>query len=171
MSSVLVFIILAGSLFGGWYYAFPRWESVQRYRAEIREIENAEQEAHEIIGAHQEVLERLREVSDAELARLDAMIPPKTDQEDLYLFFQEMAAASGMQVKNLTITEEAGRIQSGRGTLSFTIDVMGPYEFFRVFLDTIENNLRVTDITAMDIKREESGDYTVILKGKTYYGR
>ena len=175
MKNVILILLLAASGFGISSYALPAWENVRQYRDEINKINNAQKQAEEIKNLVNEALERRRKIPDADWDNLKKMLPKTIQKEELYVFFQRIAQDSGMQFGNVIIVDDAPASNTdttggGKRSLMFDMQATGSYDSMRTMIERIENNLKLMDITSLDIKQESATVYLLSVKGKLYYG-
>ncbi|MDA1334898.1 MAG: hypothetical protein O2794_02680 [bacterium] len=172
MKNIIVVIILAGAAYGVYAFALPSWEQVQIHRAEISSVDAIQADVQEILEKRDSVLERYKASRNKQeqLDRLEKLIPPVSDREDLYLFFQKIVVDSGMKFNGVKLNDASSSTGVSRPTITFSMKVDGPYEKMRLLLDIMENNLRIMDISALGFEQDEDGDFNLSVTGLIYYG-
>ncbi|MEK7643668.1 MAG: hypothetical protein AAB372_04460 [Patescibacteria group bacterium] len=171
MKNLILLLLLIGAACGVYFIALPAWNRIAELRAQIAEVDNVRTRIEEVRDQRDKLVDRFNAVDANALRRLDKMFPTSISQEEVYVFFEEIARRTGMGMKTLALTPDSGAAKTpDRKAMQFRVSVSGPYSNVRVFLNTVENNIRLMDITAIDVVAKPDGGFDVNMQGLMYYG-
>jgi Tfp pilus assembly protein PilO len=157
-------------------------------------IANAEQ----LVKVRDQVNTDYNNISDADRARLDKMIPDTVDNIRLIIDLNSIAVRHGFSLKD--IKAEAAADQSNPSsagpasappvlaapaspdavpsitaptldTVTVSFDVSAPYEQFISFLQDLEASLRIMDVTHLTVTANDTGTYDFSVELNTYWLR
>jgi hypothetical protein len=171
----ILFLVIAVTLF--FWYIDPTYANIQKLLSEQSQIDHALSRSKELQDVRDQLLARYNTFPQAELDRLQKLLPDHVDNVRLILDLDSMATRYGMRVRNVTISGDQTRIQAGEigpsdnayesVVLSFT--VTGPYTVFREYLADLERSLRLVDVVGIDFQSNATGIYDYTLDVKTYW--
>lgn len=171
----VLFLVLAGALF--WGFIDPSYARVKDLRAQESEFDQALNRSRELQTVRDQLLARYNAFPQANLERLEKLIPDHIDNVRLILDLDAMASAYGMRVRNVSIQTDQSRVQQGAlggddvpfesVVLSFTVS--GTYDTFRQFLADLERSLRLVDPVDLSFTANETGIYNYTVGIKTYW--
>lgn len=189
--TALILLILAGGI----YYTFTKGQldQARAVKAVNAQYASALDNANELIKVRDQVLQRYHSISDLDRDRLDKMIPSTVDNIRLIVDLNNIAAKRGISLKNIKASA-AGSDQNGPSgvatvpapgapsptggisepkldTVTVTFSVEAPYLEFIGFLQDIEANLRIMDVTKLSLTTADSGVYDFNVELKTYWIR
>jgi Tfp pilus assembly protein PilO len=154
--------------------------SILQLQEDLRVQNEAVVTANELIG-ERDRLEGLRSNIDGEqVKKLDKLLPSNMDGVRLAYDLDTLANDNGMAISDLNIGAEIesasanGAIASGEeaayGQLAISFSAKGDYEKIKSFIETIENSLRVADITSMEMgEADDAGDHTMQISMNIYW--
>lgn len=171
----LIFIALAAAIF--FWYIDPTYAQLKGLLAQQSELNQALSRSRELQDVRDQLLSRYNTFPQAELDKLQKLLPDHIDNVRLILDLDSMAAKYGMRVRNVTSEGDTSRAASGElgadsspyesVVLSFT--VTGPYTTFRQFLADLEQSLRLMDVVGLTFTAADTGVYDYTLRVKTYW--
>lgn len=116
-------------------------------------------------------------ITPSELEKLDLLLPKSVNTVDLLVKIDGIAKGSSMTLADVKINVEAAKNTNARnttaiaglGTVTFDFNVSGSYDALRKFLDDLERNLRLVDVSAITFNSTDPGPYQYNIKLKTYW--
>ena len=165
MKMLFVLVLVGASAYGFVTYGFPAWTNIQAHRVAISEVRDVQAQVSEIRQVRDDIINRYNTISDADLAKLEAIIPEDTEQEDLYIFFQLLVEGAGTAFDEIVLSRG-----SRQGTTSFQLSARGSYDSMRTLLHTIENNIRIMDVESLTLTEDEAGLFIIKINGVLYNG-
>jgi len=170
-------LVFSGLFLAVWFGVWPMWSEISGIRAEIKSKQGT-------VNLERQVIEKLNSISqvlDAQrsnVERLEQAIPITEARPELLSIMENLASQNGLSLKNISIdavpedtaaakrSARAGEGVSGPVSLKkVNIDVQssGGYSAFKSWLNAIETNLRITDISKISFniseKKSESGAF------------
>lgn len=121
------------------------------------------------------------EMPQSELDKLEKLLPKEINPVLFVMELDTIARDQGMSLKNIKFTDTKKETTPGTGvpsaaakkpyeTFTLSFDVTGPYANFTTFLKQIEQGLRVTDITSVNLIANDKVDvYQYTVKAQTYW--
>lgn len=106
---------------------------------------------------------------------LDSVAPPAPDIHDLAVLINGFVVESGMLLRDINIAESPASSVEGftLSAIPLSITMQGSYENFKIFLERVEQSLRIFDIAKIDITQESgvtgSGQFIFKVQGSAYY--
>ena len=191
--TALILIILAI----GVYYTFTKDQMTEAraVKAVNDEYASAIESAKELIKIRDKVLEQYNQVSVEDQERLEKMIPGTVDNIRLVIDLNSIARQHGFSLRNVkavvsqTAAGQSDKISqipaSGRAgdgissdiinpvldTITVSFSATAPYQQFVTFLQSIESNLRIMDVSRLSVVASDSGMYDFGVELKTYWVR
>jgi Tfp pilus assembly protein PilO len=153
-------------------------------------IKNAEQ----LIKVREQVLKSYNSITAEDRERLEKMLPGTVDNIRLVIDLTNIGTKHGMNLKNVQATAakssapttpatqvtnvpRAARPPEGTiptptlDSVTVSFSVTAPYLEFISFLQDIESNLRIMDISKLSVTATETGQYDFQVELKTYWLR
>jgi len=129
---------------------------------------NLELEARQLIlTARQEALKKVEALSHQaeerqdDIDKLAILLPTNVQTDQVITSLDAIARQSGMRLTEIAAAP-AGNTGQELSTLSITIPISGTYTSFLNFLNLIEQNLRLYDITGITIGPGQSQDSAIL---------
>jgi len=175
--SILAFVV-AGVLFVG--YTRPTYEKVQAIRADIVKFDQALEKSRELQELKRGLLSRYNTFTEANLSRLNRMLPDHVDNVRLVLDLDNLASRYGMAVQNVLISrgndeEQVATVLGSLGaqntkydSLAMQFATVGTYSNFVRFLEDLESSLRIVDLVSLTIEPAIISNEGVILEEPLY---
>lgn len=145
-------------------------------------------DAARLVETRDRVLEQYNAISLEDRDRLDKMIPSSVDNIRLIIDMNNIARNYGFPLSNVTATAvpsdavvDAYAVSSEAGLQGVSVPVLdtvevsfkatAPYNQFVSFLQGLETNLRIMDLTHLSVVAEEGGLYDFEVELQTYWVR
>lgn len=182
MKNIFSIIVILASIGSFVFIVQPQYKSIQEMKKQSVEFKRVLGNARKLQEVRDELLEKRKSIKNSDVRRLEKLIPESADNVKLILHFEEFAEDHNLKIQAAStsqdgvLEEEEGQSQSfdvetneyGVITLDFTIE--GTYTNFISFLETIERNLRITDIRSLTITPDQEGDnYSYQISVDTYW--
>jgi len=150
--------------------------------------------AEKLISLRDKVTKDYNNLSAADKDKLDKMIPSSVDNIRLIIDMNNIASRDGLALsgihasapntKNASTNNAAGTIVTGSpvsggpvisapslDTVTVNFSVTATYQQFLQFMQDLESNLRIMDVTHLTLSANDSGNYTYSVELKTYWLR
>lgn len=181
--------MVIGALFVFFSLIQPAYRESQEVKGQILSKENALKNEQSAATQVQNLLEQYRGDQSPQLA-VSSALPLTNDQSEVVHQLQSLASMNQLAVQSIAVSQPAARplgqtAPAGRGgvastaslvkpvgVVSIQMRVSGPYASFRAFLEHIETNIRVTDVSAIVIAPVGTSSqdfYNFDLTLSTYY--
>jgi Tfp pilus assembly protein PilO len=193
-STALILVILSIGI----YFTFTSGQLDQSRAIKVINDEylKALDNANELTKKRESLLKDFAKISPTDEENLNKMLPSSVDNIGLVIDIKDMAFNHGLTLKGIkasapnsqtTPTPQASAGATSRAaavgasrldistptldTVTVSFSVTAPYQEFIRFLQDIESNLRIMDITRLSITSQDSGIYEFNLELKTYWLR
>ena len=184
-----ILIILAGAIY--FTYTSNVWNDVIAAKADNDKYISALTSAEQLISKRDKVLKDYNNISADDLDKLDKMLPNTVDNIRLVIDLDNIAAQHGFSLKSVTAATKSdssgspGPSQASAfsrpgslgissptpDTVSVSFSVSAPYQQFISFMQDIESNLRIMDITHLTVSANDTGTYDFSVQLNTYWLR
>ncbi len=170
-------LILSILFLAVWFGVWPMWSEISAMRTEVKSKEGT-------LNLEKQVIEKLNSISQvldsqkSSVERLEQAIPNTEARPELLSIMENLASQNGLSLKNVNIdvapentaaTNRTARAkEAGSGTVSLKIvkvdiKASGNYSAFKSWLNAVEANLRITDVSKISFsileKKSESGAF------------
>ncbi|KKT40960.1 MAG: hypothetical protein UW30_C0015G0031 [Candidatus Giovannonibacteria bacterium GW2011_GWA2_44_13b] len=181
MKALISIIFAAAAVALVFMVARPLWDNILSLRAESAVISDNLARLQEVETLRDDLIAARNSISKSDLARLEKLLPPKANTEDLLASFETLTRARGIALKSINFSAEVSSQQLAPATqaatggvkpptqVSYGLSVTGSYEAFRSLLDAMEKNLRLIDMSEISFVSSDGGALTYSLKAKSYY--
>ena len=117
---------------------------------------------------------RKNRISEEDLASLKKLLPASVDNVRLIIEIENIVKEYSPQgFKSVSINKAAEDVVVSEGekynSLSINFTVSMPYENFVRFLQKLESNLRLADVTSISFSANDIGNYDYTVSLKTYW--
>lgn len=141
-------ISAAGAILIFFLLVLPSFDQTRLLRASIKEREVVLEEASQI-SAQIDNLNQELENKKSEVAKLDRLLPKQKEVPELLSSLEQIVSSSGMILSEINLSEVSG--QSEIGKINGNLKMTGSFDSFINFLDLAEKNLRLIDISMLDV--------------------
>jgi len=139
----------------------PAYSDLQKLRGEIQAQNNLLAEQTQAVSQVQNLISQLQEQNVTKFQEQISMVLPITEGVPQALSqYQSIAQASGLNLQSVglnylaikTIASDTA-LARGVGSIRFKLKLLGSYEAMKTFSQTIETNVRLTDVVSFKISR------------------
>jgi len=147
--------------------------------------------AEKLVSVREKILKDYNNVSATDRDNLDKMLPDTVDNIRLVIDLNNIAMQHGFALKGITASTKTdgtsgsntnggnfnragsiGNIASPTlDTVAVSFSVSAPYQQFISFMQDIEANLRIMDITHLSVSANDTGTYDFSVQLNTYWLR
>jgi len=198
LSAIILIIISVGVYFTMTQSLIDKGQAIREVNSEYTQ---ALTHASQLTDARDELLKQFSAISEADRARLSKMIPSTVDNIRLVIDLNSLALRHGFSLSGLkaAATSDANKSSAADAqqsalsamvgstpsqalsaaslaapvldTVSVSFGVTAGYDQFISFLQDIEANLRIMDLTHLSISAGEEGGYLFQVQFQTYWLR
>ncbi len=167
MKNIFSIIIIVVSLATFGLVVKPQYSQIKEMQTTDNELESVLDNARTLQSLRDSLLEKRKSLANADISRLEKLIPESADNVKLILEFEQIAAQNNLEIQTASATkdeyDESGTTQGfdveskdyGIITLDFTLS--GGYTEFIAFLSGLEKNIRITDLQTLSISPPSQG--------------
>lgn len=170
---VLGIVLLVLAVGGVYVVAMPLWDEVKAATVEAQTLDALIERRETLNAIGADVIKRYEAVSQADLRRIDTLVPDSIDNVKLILELQRMAEQYNLTVQRIDVAGEGVRDLAGRrlNTVSFQANLGGSYSDFIIFLEQLERNQRIIDLRSLSFQSNDSEEeeYLYNLTLDTYW--
>ncbi len=155
-------------------------KSVMELRAERTQYEDALLKAREVEEARTGLLQAYNAIPQADLARLETLLPDYLDSVRFIIDINTLASAYGMTLKNVIVEETGaakgktasasaiGPLPKTSQSIGLKFTVSGEYSDFRSFFGDLEQSIRLADARKVEFSARPDGLYDFSVTIDTY---
>lgn len=174
---------VAGFALLGWL-AQPMWGDIQLLRDQIASIESVLSTLSKTKDLQQELITKYNSITDAQLDRLlNQHLPKKPDTGNLLIALERISSVNNAKLNNIDfkkVEQQRQALSVPKGSLpvvapnpyqeiAFSFGVTSSYENFKTLLTSLENHVRLIDVTNITFAGSVKDSYTFTLTAKTYF--
>lgn len=180
----ITLILISGAVLVGAFYLRPQWQEFKLLRQETENLRNLSSELDELMQNRDALIQTLNSVSREDLRRIDLALPQGARSAEMLALLEVLAQKNNVLLRQVDLVEESAAGKGGQPRpggistpapsgpyqeLPVTLSVLSPYEAFKSFLDDLENNLRIIDVTGLSFTASGRNQFDFTIKAKTYY--
>lgn len=185
MRNIFSIIIIVASIASFVLIVQPQYKEIQELQAKSSELEEVLSNARRLQSLRDGLLERRNQLSDADMARLEKMVPENVDNVKLILELQSIANQYDLEIETANANKEGDESEEGESTgseasfvdvdsrdygiIALDFDISGDYFDFLAFLRDLEQNLRITDVRSLGFSGGDDGMYSFQITLETYW--
>lgn len=175
MKFIFPIIFLAAAVGVFLVYIEPTYADIEELRSTEALYDDALSKATELRQVRDNILSQYQNIPAENINRLEKMVPNTVDNVRLARDIDNIARQYGMTVSNLLVNVEAPNNgtsvggQGGYGTLSLQFSVSGTYQTLQLFLQDLENSLRLLDVVGISFSAGEGNVYDYQITLNTYW--
>jgi Tfp pilus assembly protein PilO len=146
---------------------------LQNELAKYNDIVNS---SNKIVAQRDVLVAKKNTITEADKARLERLLPSNIDNIRLIIEISKIAEKRGLVAKNISVGDMTssesttiGQDNSMYGKLTLKLTVNSSYNNFLNFLQDLENNLRLLDISDISFSSTETGFYDFNISLNTYW--
>lgn len=166
-------------------FIVPGWQHFLSVKADSRRLQDINAEVDTLTQKRDELVDQINSITRDSLTRLDQMVPLAAHAPEFLVAVQKMATTHLLRITrldlaadistkpkipppNLESVESQQGTAAGYQTMRVNMEVTGPYESFKNFLQELESSIRITDVSALTLKPVENG-FSMLLSLDAYY--
>lgn len=173
----IVFVVLPIGLF--LVYINPTYSKIQTLQAERDQYDEALNKSKELQAIRDQLLSRYNTFPEADIQRLEKLLPDNVDNVRLVLDIDDIASKYGLRIQNVTVTDnsklddgsrpEIGESNGSVSSVLLSFRVSASYSNFVAFMKNLEESLRIVDVVSLSFTASETdfNEYTVTIR--TYW--
>lgn len=190
---ILIGIVILVLFFSGYFILYPKYTEIGDeggldYKSKVELLKSRENELKQLQALEKE----FTKVSSVEIRKLEKILPSSEDVPDLFVQMENLARESGLSVTRIGITDgrtadtgnsrstqqnssDNATTASGKISNISSVDVSlsvigdGTYSGLKVFLDNIENNMRIVNVDSLSYTPSEAESASYSINLTTYY--
>ena len=184
--TAFILIVLSGALY--FTYTSGLWQQAQAVKAVNDQYSSAIDNAQKLISVRDQVLKDYNNISALDRDNLNKMLPNTVDNIRLIIDLNNVALKHGFSLKNITANtkDAAGNpsapsmVQTAQtggisiptlDTVTVSFNVTAPYLQFISFMQDLEANLRIMDVSHLTVTANDTGTYDFSVQLTTYWLR
>lgn len=150
-------VLFAGTVFVYSNFIKPVYEEVRVLQDKKQSFENSLNETQQSMAVVKELSEKYKSLTDLR-NNLSMILPMKEETPGIINQLQNMAEASRVNVESLSLQylpmkpAPAGSVNKPLGTVRAMARITGPYGNFKSFIESIQNNVRIMDISSVKVE-------------------
>ena len=183
---VSAIILITFSVVGFFIVTKPLYENISDLKIQATAYNQALTNANSLESEKDKLTQKYNSMSTENLAKLNKLLPDNVDNIRLILEIGQVALPYGMVLKNVKYdvvsskpedstvaagtaptTDVSGAPLKDYGDWDLEFSVSGTYDNFISFLNDLENNLRIIDISSIDFSSNSSGTGTNLTTNQT----
>lgn len=198
LTAIILIVLGIGIYFT---YTQGQIEDIKAIQSVNSQYANAISNAEQLIKARDKVLTQFNNISDEDKDRLEKMLPESVDNIRLIIDLNSVAIKHGFNLKDIRAKAQTGNEKGSTNstkptananvntdpkaksttksiiptstldTISVSFGVTAPYQEFISFLQDLEANLRIMDISKLTLSANDGGTYDFKVELKTYWLR
>lgn len=177
MKNTISLILIAAAVWIFWSYTDPIYKEADGLKEVRADYKTKLAQANEFRQKYENLAVEYQNFSEANLTRLSRLVPETVDTVRLVMDVNDIAAKQGLLIKNIKISEQTketdkkdnlpnpplvtappsagltpevirlGAADQGFNSIDLNFSVTGSYEQFVAFLQDLERDLRILDVT------------------------
>lgn len=177
MKNIIATVLIVTSI--GLFKMFidPTWTDIGALKLQKADFDEALNNTEKVKGIRDELLTKYNSFSADNRRKLEKLLPSNVDNVRLIIEINNIALRHNLVLNNVQVSQAAA-IQSNTGvpgdtslygTVPISFSASGSYDGFLSFLSDLEHDLRVLDITGLNVKVGADGDYQYSFQINTYW--
>jgi len=145
-------------------------------KSELLKYDDILNSSTKIVSQRDILVAKKNTISEADKSRLERLLPSNIDNIRLIIEISKIAEARNLVAKNISVGDmtktsggSIGEVNTAYGTLPLKFTVNSSYNNFLNFLQDLESNLRLLDITDISFSATDSGFYDFSVSLNTYW--
>ncbi len=176
-------LFIAAAVFAFIWYINPTYAGIQDKQASYQKLSDAYGKAMELRDKREQLMNDRKKISPVQLENLSKFLPDGVENVKLIIDIQNISSQvlhqdiKGAKVigsaakSSVAGTGASGVGPDGKkyGTIALNFGVTTSYDQFIVFLRSLENNLRLVDVSEISFSSNDSGTYDFNVTLQTYW--
>lgn len=158
MRYVTSFILIAVSAAVFFLFTNPLYQETKVLKQQTAVLDETFSNSKRIQTVRDTLFAKFNAIPEADLSRLEKILPDNVDNVKLILELDRIASQRGMDIKRVDVEKASGDTAGlgpsglGYGEIGIGLTLTGSYASFRGFLSDLEESLRVVDITDLNFR-------------------
>ena len=184
MKLIAQLLFIAGAIAIFVLYTNPEYAIIQQQQADYQKLSSANSKAMELRVKREQILKDRGTISDVQIANLNKFLPDGVENVKLIIDIQNISSlvlaqdirgAKVISSANTKTTSSgnasAGVTSDGKkyGTIALNFSVTTTYDKFILFLQSLENNLRLVDVSDISFTSTDTDKYDFNVTLQTYW--
>lgn len=179
MKNIISIIVIAVSLAAFVLVVKPQYAEVKKLEVKSKELDQVLVNARKLQSLRDDLLTKRRSLKNADVSRLEKMIPENSDNVKLIIQLQNIAQQYGLELQTVSAEDNKNTDQDEAqnfdietkdyGVIKLDFSVTGGYPQFVSFLAHLEDNLRIIDLRTLGITSKEGQDFDFSMLVETYW--
>ena len=187
LAPILLLIAAVATFF---VYIDPQYQEIKKLREEGRQLTSTLENSNQVKAVRDKLTEESKRFTDDQLKKLEKIVPTRIDSMGFILDVVGIANNRGLTIESFKITpsSQANGLVKGKNIFTrsaktaspvavvnlshveskFDFKVTSSYEVFVSFLEDLERNLQITDISSITFGVEDNNLYKFQVSGKIY---
>lgn len=150
-------VLFASTVFVYSNFIKQAYEEVRILQDRKHSFENSLNEKQQSMITVKALSEKYKSLTDLR-NDLSMILPMKEKTPEIINQFQNIAEASRVVIESLSLQylpmkpAPAGNVEKPLGTIRTTARISGPYDNFKSFIESVQNNVRIMDINSIKVE-------------------
>lgn len=175
LSVGIVLILLAAAAV--FFLLVPQWNAVSALRADVSQLQSLSSELDQLGTQRDALIKEYTSISEADLKKVAELAPRDSENSSALVDLDTLASSNGLALSQIDFTNTASAgatalklpATKSYGEIPVSLSLRGTYDGFRKFLTGLEHNLRLVDVTDINLGAAPGGILTISVKAKLYY--
>ena len=182
MKTISQILFIAGAIAIFVFYINPTYATIQQKQADFKKLDDANTKAVELRAKRQKLTTDRNSISPDQLDNLSKFLPDGVENVKLIIDIQHIASKILSQdIKGAKVIGSANKTSTGNGvasvgpdnkkygTIALNFGVTTTYDQFVVFLQALEDNLRLVDVSDISFSAADNDKYDFNVTLQTYW--
>ena len=187
LAPILLLIAAVATFF---VYIDPQYQEIKKLREEGRQLTSTLENSNQVKAVRDKLTEESKRFTDDQLKKLEKIVPTRIDSMGFILDVVGIANNRGLTIESFKITpsSQANGLVKGKNIFTRSAKTASPVavatlspgeskidfrvtsscEVFVSFLEDLERNLQITDISSITFGVEDNNLYKFQVSGKIY---
>ena len=179
MRSIISILLFLGCIALIFWAAKPLLKEISTLRVERGGIYNTLSELRSLQETRDNLLSTYNSISKSDIDKLNQVMPQVTDTGGILVSLEKISQDRGVRLRKAEFkTDQDNKnvktIQASNSmfnTIDLSLIVSASYDSFKSFLNALEKNSRVIDVTDISFSVGQTNLYEFIVQADAYYGK
>jgi len=170
----LFFILVSIGVFV--FFVDPQYKQIKEVNKTIEENKKLIDVAQELRKERDTLKDKYNNIGESDRAKLQKILPDTVDNVRLILDINNIAKDFGIAITNIGVQENSqkdGKLTDNSGgdygTIGITFSVSAQYDVFKLFMQKLENSMRLVDIQSFSVSANDGLFYSFNVSMNTYW--
>lgn len=164
IKNIIAAIIIGLSVSSFFILIKPMFASIQAGQFDANQLEDLVTARQDLAVAQQDLETRFRSISNADVDRLNTLLPAEVDNVRLILEIEKLVEDSGLQLAEIDTVASAIRSEEESEAIqvvSVDLEISGQYPDFIKFMKKLESGLRLIDVVSVGFNSVTANELVV----------